>query len=366
MASVTVTTPLWQYYEKRYGFGSTGVSVAFGAMAVGVFMALPLLGGLSDSWGRFRVMSVAIVIDLMATAILLIPGIAPLLLARVLQGCAVALTVSSAPPAISEGLSYDGRSRPELTASISTVANLGGLGFGSLLSAIVVAAVGNPFIAPFLAFAILLCASLIPCARIAASEGNRRSFHVRLPKVPDGGLRSYLGAGLCGLVSFAAFSVYASLGPGILADTFAMRSTFAGPILYCSVMACSAVGQLVLMRLQTARRRMTGMGLFVVGFALLFLALCEHMLIVFIIASLLLGLGSGLILAEASRVVTAHSHRETAAASQAGFFMMGYVGMIIPIIVLASLIGAVGTTTAFAITGTVLSLLAAAGMAATS
>ncbi|MFT8537085.1 MFS transporter [Bifidobacterium aquikefiri] len=365
MASVTVTTPLWQYYEQRYGFGPTGVSAAFGAMTVGVFIALPLLGGLSDAWGRFRVMNIAIVIDLIATATLLIPGFAPLLLARVLQGCAVALTVSSAPPAIGEALSHDGESHPALTASISTVANLGGLGLGSLLAAIVVSTVGNPFVAPLLAFAVLLCVTLILCARLGIRDGNRLSFHVRLPKVPDGNLRAYLGAGLCGLASFAAFSVYASLGPGILHDTFSIHSALAGPILYCSVMACSAVGQLILMRLKLTYRRITGIALFVAGFALVFTALSGHILVVFIIGSLLLGLGSGLVLAEGSRIVTAHSHRETAAASQAGFFMMGYVGMVLPIIALAALIGAVGITAAFAITGAALSLLVAVGIVAT-
>jgi hypothetical protein len=366
MASVTVTTPLWRYYEQRYGLGSTGVSVAFGAMAVGVFLSLPIVGGLSDCLGRFTVMALALTISLLATAVFLVPGVLPLLVARVMQGCAVALMVSSAPPAINEGLAYAGRRRPALSASISTVANLGGLGLGSLFSALVVSISGRPFTAPYLCLAVLLVIALIVCGRLGLSQEGRQHWSLRLPKVPDGGLKPYIGAGVSGLAAFAAFSVYASLGPGVLSDTFGVRSSFSGPELYCVVMACSAIGQLALMRLPDVWRRGLSIGLFVMGFTMISASTGVFSLPLFVAGGLVLGLGSGLIFADASRVVTSRSHVATAAASQAGFFMMAYVGMVVPIVGLASLFSVIGTTAAFAFTGGMLSVLVVIGTSLTA
>ncbi|MFT8988170.1 MAG: MFS transporter [Bifidobacterium psychraerophilum] len=364
MSSVTITTPLWGYYEVRYDFGSTGVSIAFGAMALGVFVALPLFGGLSDSWGRFKVMTLAIIVSLLAVGILLLPGVAALLVARVMQGFAVALTVSSVPPAISEGLARGGEARTALAAAVSTLANLGGLGMGSMLSAAVVRTVGHPFSAPYISIAVLLCTALVPCGRGAAEDRAWSGFAVRLPRVPDGGLMRYVGAGVSALAAFAAFSVYASLGPGVLADVFSVRTPIAGPALYCAVMAFSAVGQLTVLHICTGWRQWIGIALFIGGFGVVTAAVIRVILPEFVVGGIVLGLGSGILFAEALRSVTSSSHPDTAAASQAGFFMMAYVGMIVPIIALASLIRLLGTPAAFGLTGVILSLLAILGAVA--
>jgi drug/metabolite transporter (DMT)-like permease len=129
-------------------------------------------------------------------------------------------------------------------------------------------------------------------------------------------------------------------------------------------MAFSAVGQLTVLHIRTGWRQWIGIALFIGGFGVVTAAVIRVILPEFVVGGIVLGLGSGILFAEALRSVTSSSHPDTAAASQAGFFMMAYVGMIVPIIALASLIRLLGTPAAFGLTGVILSLLAILGAVA--
>jgi len=66
MAFTTVPTPLWSLYALRDRFSSLTVTIAFAVYALAVALSLFLIGHLSDSYGRRRVLMPAIALEILA------------------------------------------------------------------------------------------------------------------------------------------------------------------------------------------------------------------------------------------------------------------------------------------------------------
>jgi molybdopterin-biosynthesis enzyme MoeA-like protein len=334
-------------------------------MAIGVIAGLLAFGGLSDMLGRRYVLLLSVAIGLLACAVFLIPGLPSMFLARFIQGIEIALMVSTGPATISERLESAGRADSGLAAPVTTIANLGGLGAGGLISALVVKILRHPFTTPYMAFAGLLLACGI---MIAFSEQNRGktlhiAFRIRLPHIPGQNRRGYFAAGAVGLSALAAFSIFASLGPSVLSSVFGISGITAGPAVYFLVMMFGAIGQLALIRLPSTWRKAIAVVLMAIGFGLT--AVCTRWpnMVMFILGAMLLGLGSGTAFADAARTVISLADQRNAASAQAGFFIIAYLGMVIPIVALAALVDGIGVPAAFAVTGTALTAIAAAGLA---
>src|SRR3989440_12991856 len=87
MAFTTVPTPLWSLYAKRDHFSSLTVTLVFAVYAVAVALSLFLVGHLSDSYGRRRVLAPALALNIAAGVVFVTwPELPGLLLARLLSG----------------------------------------------------------------------------------------------------------------------------------------------------------------------------------------------------------------------------------------------------------------------------------------
>ena len=130
MAFTTVPTPLWSLYAQRDGFSSLTVTIAFAVYALAVALSLFLIGHLSDSYGRRRVLMPALALEILAGLVFVVWSSLPaLLLARVLSGLGIGAVTATAMAWISQ--LGAGRGRAQIVA---TAANLGGLGLGGLIS----------------------------------------------------------------------------------------------------------------------------------------------------------------------------------------------------------------------------------------
>src|SRR3982751_6184147 len=84
MAYSTVPTPLWSLYQRRDGFSTFAVTVAFAAYAVGVVISLFLAGHLGDTLGRRRILLPAVGLETVSAVIFIVrPELAGLIVARV-------------------------------------------------------------------------------------------------------------------------------------------------------------------------------------------------------------------------------------------------------------------------------------------
>src|SRR4029079_12587919 len=119
MAYSAFPTPLYGLYAARDGFGALTITAVFAAYAVGVAISLFLVGHLSDSYGRRRVLLPALALTAASAVLFLVwrdlPG---LLVARVINGLAVGAVTATATAWIAElhaaGRPQDAARRAEL------------------------------------------------------------------------------------------------------------------------------------------------------------------------------------------------------------------------------------------------------------
>ncbi len=103
MGFTTIPTALWPIYQAHDGFSSLTVTVVFATYAVGVALSLFAAGHLSDWHGRRPVLLLALGLNAVAAAIFLLqPGLAGLLLARLLSGLGVGVATATATAWLAE------------------------------------------------------------------------------------------------------------------------------------------------------------------------------------------------------------------------------------------------------------------------
>src|SRR5579859_7194649 len=82
MAFTTVPTPLWSLFAQRDRFSSLTITIVFAVYALAVALSLFLVGHLSDEYGRRRVMTVALAVEIFAGVVFIIwPSLPGLMLA---------------------------------------------------------------------------------------------------------------------------------------------------------------------------------------------------------------------------------------------------------------------------------------------
>lgn len=371
----TVTTPLWPLYQDRDGFGSTMVTVVFSMYAVGTVATLLFAGNLSDRIGRRRVLGLAAVLGVASVLVFLlwesVPG---LLVARLVQGMGVGLTTSTATAAMVE-LAHRGAVRRPATGAMTatTVANLGGLGSGALIGGMISEWVPGPLTAPFLVYGAALTLgglALIPVPETAPGERStggrvlRSSAHraASLMAVPRGRAREYFCSGALGLTAFAVFGTFTALVPVILADVLDSPSRVLSGILVLLVMGTAAGAQLLLRDARPRTLATAGAALYPVGWLLTALAVHAASLALFAVAAVVGGSAAGMLFKTGGVTVDRIADPQRRAGAHAGFFLLSYFGMALPVIGLAALGGVVGTAWSVTAFGAVLSAAAAAGV----
>ncbi|MCU1525282.1 MAG: multidrug efflux protein, partial [Microbacteriaceae bacterium] len=151
-AFATLPTPLWPLYAELDGLSSTLVTVAFAVTVVGTVAGLAFFGHLSDRFGRRRIIVPALVVGVGAAVVMLIwPAYPGLLVGRFLTGLAVGLVASTATTYLSD-LYRKARPSSSMTRFPSTVASiavLGGLSLGPLVSGVIAQWFAAPLATPY-------------------------------------------------------------------------------------------------------------------------------------------------------------------------------------------------------------------------
>jgi MFS family permease len=254
MAFSTVPTPLWSLYRERDHFSAFVVTLVFSAYAVGVVVSLFLAGHVSDWHGRRRVLVPALVMNVLAGVVFLLwPDLPGLVIARVLTGVGTGVVTATATVWLAElhaaHRPEEGSRRPQVVA---TAANLGGIGFGALVSGVLAQWFAGPLALPYVVFVVALLLALVlalatPETRAAASPRPRyRPQRVAVPAQARG---RFFAAATGALVAFAAFGLFTSLAPSFLAGTLHQPS-----LALAGAASFAVFGAAVLAQVLTARR----------------------------------------------------------------------------------------------------------------
>ncbi|MDB5171151.1 MAG: major facilitator superfamily 1 [Candidatus Saccharibacteria bacterium] len=359
MLSTTLPTPLYQFYRSEFGFSELMVTVIFAVYALGVIVALLLLGGLSDQVGRRRMLIVGLVFaTLSAIVFLLAHGLGLLLLARVLSGFSSGIFTGTATATLLD-LSPPG-SQVNATL-VATLANIGGLGLGPLLAGLLAEFAGIPLRLTFWVDLALLIPAITliwimsePLLHLERGRLNLRRLHVPPETKPI-----FISASLAASAGFAVLGLFTAVAPGFLGQILGIHSPAIIGLIVSTVFASSVVGQTVLMRVFAARSALVAgcVGL-IIGMLLFATGLVLSLLILVIAGAIVSGLGQGLSFRTGLASVNAAAPTERRGEVDSIFFVVAYLAISLPVVSVGIVAELIDLRTAGVIFAVVVAILA--------
>lgn len=339
MAFAAAPAPLYVLYQQRGGFSAFTITVIFAAYAVGVVVSLFLAGHISDRFGRRRVIAPAVLLNVVAALIFLVwPNLPGLMLARFISGLGIGMLTATATAHMTELHSAarpgTGSRRAEV---ISTAANIGGLGLGPLITGFLAEYVPMPLYTPYVVFAFLLLAGLMLIVTVPETVNNADETWVYWPQrvvVPHAARGQYVAAAMMAFVGFAMFGFFTSLAPSFVARQLGITSHLMAGFVAFVVFASSAAFQVLSSRWARTTQFVVGLILLGAGLVLVTISIAASSLPLLIAGGIVAGSGVGVSFKSAIGTVIAISAPETRGEALAGLFLVGYVGMAVPVVLL--------------------------------
>jgi MFS family permease len=319
MAFSAVPAPLYVLYAARDGFGPLMVTVIFAAYAAGVIASLFLAGHLSDWLGRRRMAATAVAVNLVAGVLFLTwPTVPGLLIARVISGISIGMLTATATAYLSE-----------LDAA--------GLGFGPLVAGFLAQYVADPLQVPYLVFEALMLIGLAVLALVPETVPRppaRPAYRPQRVSVPADQRPLFFAAGAAAAAGFALLGLFTSLAPGFIAGTLHDPSHALAGTATFAVFGAAAVAQVVLGRAGLRRQLAIGMGVLLLGLALITAAVWAASLALLLAGGVLAGSGVGALFKGAVSTVLGIAPPGARGETLAGLFLAAYLGLAVPVVAL--------------------------------
>ncbi|GAB2591668.1 MFS transporter [Paractinoplanes abujensis] len=363
LAFSTVPTPLYPLYQRADGFSAFTVTVVFAVYAVGVITSLVLAGHVSDWTGRRRVLYAALGLEIAAAVLFLtwttLPG---LITARFLTGLGVGMLTATATAYL---LELHKAHRPEANGTrfevVSSAANLGGLGAGTLLAGGLAQFVTSPLRTPYVVFLVLLALSVIAVA--AAPEtvdapATRPRYRPQGVRIAGRDRTAVVVAGVSAFAAFAVFGLFTSLAPSFVAGALHHPSRVLAGLTVFVVFGAGAASQAVSGRLTPQARFSGGLIAQAAGLVVLTTGMQTASLASFLAGGALAGAGAGILFKSAVGTIAANAPTAQRGESLAGLFLIAYSGLVVPVLGLGVASRYVPSTTSILwFTGIMLALL---------
>jgi Major Facilitator Superfamily len=339
MAFSAVPSPLYGLYRERDHFSVFMVTVVYGVYAVGVLGSLLLAGHLSDWFGRRRLLLPALgTASASAIVFLTSKSLPSLIVARLLNGVAIGIVVSTATAYLTE-LHAVGRPnatprKAQLTAAAIPV---GGIGLGALVAGILAQWVTSPLTVPYVVFLAALALGTIGVALTPETRQGpkpRPRYRPQRVSVPHDQRTTFFAAALTAFMAFATQGLFTGLASLFLAVTLHHPShALAGAVLG-AVYASAVAAQIATAKWSVTHEFEAGMGAMVVGLGVAVLAVWVQppSLALFIAGGALLGAGGGTIFRGAIGTVMSIAPPDRIAESLAGMFVAAFVGLSLPVV----------------------------------
>jgi MFS family permease len=330
MASTTVSTPLYPFYEQQFGLSPLEITVVFAAYGVGVMGGLAVAGRLSDHIGRKSPLITGLALGLAAMALFLVAqGLALLLAGRFLIGVTAGLFTGTA----TAWLVDLGTDRARAT-KLAVAANLGGLALGPALGGVLAQFVRAPIRTVYAVELALMALGVVLLSRSVPETRPRVGFDLDFAGiVPPVEVRDvFVPAGTAGVAAFGVSGVFGSVGPGMLGTVLGITHPTASGALLATLFLTSVAGQEVARRFQPAAALPGGCVALAVGLALLALALIAESVTALVAAAVVAGIGQGAIVGAGLGLLTARAPVERRGQVSSTYFLVLYVGLVVPVI----------------------------------
>ncbi len=335
----TAPSPLYRVYELRDGFSPLTLTLIYAAYVVGVVASLYVLGHLSDMLGRKPFVLAALLLCAVAAVVFIVwPGLYGLYTARILSGLAVGLVASSAAAYIAE--LYAARwpaERHHRAQLLAGGANVGGIGAGAFLAALLAEYAPRPLISPYLMFLALtgVAAVLLAIVPETRARSGFRLRHYRLRKltIPTRGRRSVIGALVGVAAALSTLGMFVGVTGTILAGSLSIVSPLATGVVLLVIFAAGVAAMSVTSTHSTGGVALSGASVSILGLLLVGVDVAERWgLAVFVTSAALVGAGCCLVFAAALRTIISTADPAELASTLALFFLVGYLGLGLPVI----------------------------------
>ena len=341
LAAAGAPTPLYVLYQQEQGFGSFVLTIIFAVYAVGVALSLYLAGHLSDKFGRRRILAPAVLLNVLALLIFLSThDLGWVLVARFIAGLGIGMLTATATAHLSE-LHRTARpdAAPTLATAVGTIANLLGIGLGPLIAGFIADFLPDPLFTPYMVFAFLTVVALLGLVLVPETvDAIEWRYRPQKIAVPDEARSAFWAAGAVSFVGFAVFGFFNSLAPSFLVTNLHENSRSASGLLAFLVFGTGALAQALTVRWKSARLYSVGLSVMPVGITLVVAAILTSSLWLILGAGTIVGIGAGLACRGAITAVIEAAPPAARAEALAGLFLISYLGMAGPVVLLGLLL----------------------------
>ncbi|MGW4914490.1 MFS transporter [Streptomyces sp. NPDC004270] len=338
MLGGTLPIPLYALWAPQMGFGPFTTTLVFAVYALGTVLALMVFASLSDRAGRRPLLAAAVLAAATSTALfLLADDVGTLLAARFLCGLGTGVFTATATAALGE---LAGAGHVRRVSTVSTAANMGGLGLGTVVAGLFAQYGADP---TRLVFWVYL-ASLVPAflAVIVTPETvtarQLPALSVRRPAFPDrrAARTEFLRAATAVLAAFAVSGLFSSLVPSFLREQLHVHNVAAvgaevGLLFIVALIAQVATPE------RWLSRRWAAPAFLVAGVAVFEAGLWARSLPTFAAGTLLAGTGIGLAFRRGVGITQRLADPRRRADLLSTYFLFAYTGTIVPTLALGLL-----------------------------
>jgi MFS family permease len=333
-AAAGTPIPLFNTYRVQDGLTNAN----FGLLAVGLLVAaataLLVLGRLSNHLGR-RPVALAAIASAVASCLILITlrGMAPLLVARALQGFSCGLASSSLGSYVVDSAPK----RPRwLAALITGSAPMIGIPIGALVGGALVQYGPDPrrLVYEIMALVLAACAlaMIFSPETMRRSRGALASLRPRLQWPQGTGVLLFaVGASLVATWSLQAF--YQAFAPSLAVEYLGSKSPLVAATMFAAVMVLNPLGGALSGRLAPSRSLRAGMIVYIIAVVAIILALRAGAGVAFIGGSLAAGIAQGVSSTGGIRGLLSSAAPHERAGLLATIYLVSYSGAAIPGIV---------------------------------
>ena len=330
MAGTTLPTPMYAAYATTMHFGVLTTTVIYAAYAGGVLAALVVVGRWSDAIGRRPVLLGGIVVAVASAATFLVADtVLDLVVARVLSGVSAGLFAGTATVAVIEAAPPKWRTK---AAAVATIANMGGLGAGPLLSGALVQCCPAPLQLAFAIHIVLAVAAGLAVLAVPETSAKTGPLGVQRLRLPIEVRGTFAVAAIGAFAGFACIGLFAALAPSFLSTTIGIDNhAAAGLVASCAFLA-SAVTQVAANRIPPQRAMALGCSTLVIGMIALTAALGTASLAGLVVAAIISGAGQGISFSRGLAAVTELTPADRRAEVTSTLFVVAYIAISLPVV----------------------------------
>lgn len=353
---------LYVRYSQMWGFSTVVLTLVFGIYAIGVLAVLLLAGRLSDDIGRRPVLIGALLtLAAMMVLFMLSRSVVWLFIARAGQGVATGALLSASSAAM---LDLHPRRDAAGVGFMNGLMTSTGIALGALISTLLVQMAPAPLVSLYVLVVLMVLVALLGV--IAMPEPVIRNTHLRLqlerPSVPRQLRREFLLASLTVIATWSVGGLLMSLGPELVAKLLHTTNDIVAELPFVVLSVAAVAGQFVFVRTRTWVMASYGALTLALGLLMIVASAALGVPFLLILGTVVGGFGFGGAFLGGLRTLSAVIPATQRAAVMAAFYIVAYMALSVPAVLVGFTIGPLGVEAAFEVFGgsvTVIALLVA-------